>query len=193
MRDPGETIVRNVLLFPANGGTPAITPMTFSEAGSRSNPCGFYMVNVDLRGLYGEDNMYATRKEPCDIIDERSDGGAGGKYDLFHNISPALPINVAMARLVDVDPEKPGKRPLWRGDVVVVKRDEWPIKVSPGLPMDYRHVPVHISKITMCGTEYRIPWDKSAKQPERRARGGGEVGLRSPQGLATPRNGAALG
>ncbi|KAJ6545546.1 hypothetical protein B0H19DRAFT_1380134 [Mycena capillaripes] len=142
MRDPRETIVRNVLLFPANGGAPAITPMTFSEAGSRSNPCGFYMVNVDLRGLYGEDNMYATRKEPWDITDDRSDGDAGGKYDLFHNVSPELPINVAMARLVDVDPEKPGKRPLWRGDVVVVKRDEWPTAVSRGLPMDYCDVSV---------------------------------------------------
>ncbi|KAJ7487899.1 hypothetical protein FB451DRAFT_1390874 [Mycena latifolia] len=40
---------------------------------------------------------------------------------LYYNMSPGLPINLAMARLVSADPSNPGERLLWRGDVCVVR------------------------------------------------------------------------
>ncbi|KAJ7251628.1 hypothetical protein C8J57DRAFT_1238453 [Mycena rebaudengoi] len=48
-----------------------------------------------------------------------------------------------MARLVGVDPKKPGQRPLWQGDVVVVKRAEWPepSPIGAGAHMDYLDFP----------------------------------------------------
>ncbi|KAJ7019095.1 hypothetical protein C8F04DRAFT_1324313 [Mycena alexandri] len=117
MRDPHVAIVRNVLIFPADGGKPRISPMTFNEAGARANPKGFYTINPDEV--------------------------TNGAYDLFHNISPKLPVNVTMARVVGANPKKPGKRPLWRGDVVVVKTSEWPEPIAPGAGahMDYLDVP----------------------------------------------------
>ncbi|KAJ7171518.1 hypothetical protein C8R46DRAFT_1217079 [Mycena filopes] len=141
MRDPHETIVRNVLIFPADGSEPHIIPMTFSEAGAKANPYGFYTVNVDLRGLYGKRNMHAVRVFGP-IPDEQAKI-TNGEYSLFHNISPKLPINASMARIVGVDPRKPGKRPMWRGDVVVIKSAEWPgpLIIGGGSHMDYLDVP----------------------------------------------------
>jgi hypothetical protein len=55
--------------------------------------------------------MFATR------VTQLYDG-----YAVYHNLSPRLPVNLAMARVVDVDPNTPGRRPLWRGDVIVVRR-----------------------------------------------------------------------
>lgn len=142
MRDPHETIVRNVLIFPADGSEPRISPMTFSEAGAKSNPRGLYTVNVDLQSLYGNRNMHATRSHGWDMMNQETEV-TNGDYILFHNISPKLPVNITMARIVGVDPKRPGQRPLWRGDVVVVKTSEWPepIPMSAGAHMDYLDVP----------------------------------------------------
>ncbi|KAJ6552235.1 hypothetical protein DFH09DRAFT_1167428 [Mycena vulgaris] len=140
LRDPHEPIVRNVLIFPADGGNPRISPMTFNEEGARSpgrelhgasrtNPYGFYTVNVDLRSLYGERNMHATGQKGWDITDQ-PDKITDGQYNLFHNVSPKLPINATMARLVGANAKRPGERPLRRGDVVVVKRREWPAPIA---------------------------------------------------------------
>lgn len=142
VRDPHEAIVRNVILYPADGGEPRITPMTFNKEGAKANPYSFYTIHVDLRGLYGQHNMHATRHHMIDL-ENQPDKSTEGDYDLFHNISPKLPINASMARLVGVDPKRPGQRPLWRGDVVVVKRQEWPVPLVPGggLHMDYVDTP----------------------------------------------------
>jgi len=139
-------------LYPVDGGEPRITPMTFNEEGSEANPCGFYTVNVDLRGLYGECNMHATRERSWDITNQ-PDKITDGEYLVFHNISPKLPINATMARLVGVDPKKPGGRPLWRGDVVVVKTSPWPapIAIGAGDHMDYLDVPPQALELFTAG------------------------------------------
>jgi hypothetical protein len=111
LRDPHQTIIRNVIMYPADGSGARITPMQFSEDGANANPHAFYTINVDLRSLYGRSNMHATRQKTWDITNQ-PDRATEGEYQLFHNISPKLPINVTMARLVGVDPRKPGKRPL---------------------------------------------------------------------------------
>ncbi|KAJ7139283.1 hypothetical protein C8R44DRAFT_302458 [Mycena epipterygia] len=142
VRDPHEAIVRNVLLYPADGGEPHITPMTFNEEGAKANPYSLYTISVDLRRLYGQRNMYATRSQPFNV-ENQPDKNTEGEYSLFHNIGPKLPINASMARLVGVDPKRPGERPLWRGDVVLVKMKEWPSPLVPGggTHMDYVDTP----------------------------------------------------
>lgn len=142
VHDPHEAIIRNVILYPADGGEPRITPMAFNEEGANANPYGFYTINVDLRRLYGQRNMHATRQLTVDL-ENQPDKSTEGEYSLFHNISPKLPINASMARLVGVDPKKPGTRPLWRGDVVVVKMQKWPgpLVRGGGAHMDYVDAP----------------------------------------------------
>ncbi|KAJ7491333.1 hypothetical protein B0H11DRAFT_2008701 [Mycena galericulata] len=151
LRDPHETIVRNVLIIPADGGEPRITPMTFSEEGARANPHAFYTIGVDLRGLYGERNMHATRTKGGDVTNQ-PEKIVEGEYDLFFNISPKLPANVTMARIVGADPKRPGDRPLWRGDVVLVKTTEWPAPMPPGggNHMDYLDVPPQAIELFTC-------------------------------------------
>ncbi|KAJ7467868.1 hypothetical protein B0H11DRAFT_2046692 [Mycena galericulata] len=151
LRDPHETIVRNVLIIPADGGEPRITPMTFSEEGARANPHAFYTIGVDLRGLYGERNMHATRTKGGDVTNQ-PEKIVEGEYDLFFNISPKLPANVTMARIVGADPKRPGDRPLWRGDVVLVKTTEWPAPMPPGggNHMDYLNVPPQAIELFTC-------------------------------------------
>ncbi|KAJ7450820.1 hypothetical protein FB451DRAFT_1526748 [Mycena latifolia] len=123
-RDP-EIVVRNALIFPADGGDPRISPMTFNEGTVGASVYGFCIVDVDLRGLHGERNLYAMRQKGWEVTDQPDKITEGG-YVLLHNVSPKLPVNVTMARLVGADPKKPGKRPLWRGDVVVVKTVDVP-------------------------------------------------------------------
>ncbi|KAJ7119919.1 hypothetical protein C8R43DRAFT_1152109 [Mycena crocata] len=143
-RGPHEAISHDVLVFPADGSEPRITSMSFNEAGSKANPYGFYKVNVDLRGVYGMHNMYATRQKSWHIINQ-PEKVTEGDYDLFHNMSRKLPINATMARLVGVDPQKPGKRSLWRGDVVVVKMANSVVK--NGGHKDYLDVPSQVIEL----------------------------------------------
>ncbi|KAJ6491022.1 hypothetical protein C8R45DRAFT_991355 [Mycena sanguinolenta] len=159
MRDPHETIIRDVLLFPAEGGEPRILPMTFSEAGAESNPYGLYTINVDLRDLFGKKNMHATRGQGLDV-NNQPHKIMEGEYELYHNISPKLPINLSMARLIGVDPKRPGQRPLWRGDVVVVKRAEWPEYIPPGAGahMDYLDFPPHAIELV---NRFLLKWYNS--------------------------------
>lgn len=125
VHDRTRTTVCSVILYPADGGDPTLTRMVFSAEGAKAHPLhdrDRYRTNVDLRSLYGEENMFAIRSKEWGVesldLDEQ--------YALYHNISPELPINLAMARLVGADPKMPGRRPLWRGDVVVIKRSKWP-------------------------------------------------------------------
>ncbi|KAJ7499800.1 hypothetical protein FB451DRAFT_1206639 [Mycena latifolia] len=140
-RYPTQSMVRNVVLYPADGSEPCITSMLFSTEGAKAHPHDRYTVNIELQGLYGADKMFATRSRVWGVETLNPDE----QYVLYHNISPELPVNLAMARAVGVDPKTTGRRLLWRGDVVVVKRREWPddIKMwrNPGPHMDYVDIP----------------------------------------------------
>lgn len=140
-RDPRASIVRDVLLYPANGDKPHICKMTFNEAGSK-HTYGLYTTAVDLRLTYGT-HMSFTRIQRFDIQNQ-PDKNAEGDYIVYYNLSPALPANAAMALLVGINPKRPGQRPLWRGDVVVVKTQEWPlpIGIGEGAHMDYVDIPL---------------------------------------------------
>jgi hypothetical protein len=143
LRDPRETIIRNVILYPAAGEQPRIIPMTFSEDGAKALPYGgLYTIQVDLRSLYGA-NMFATRHMQWNIDDPADDRKE--RYIVYHNLSPHLPMNVMMARLVGANPRKPGRHHMWRGAVVVVKERDWsgPLTRGGGWHIDYVDIPPH--------------------------------------------------
>ncbi|KAK0492259.1 hypothetical protein EDD18DRAFT_1183614 [Armillaria luteobubalina] len=117
-----KTTTSKVLLFPANGDEPHIVDMAFSVAGAKAHPRGFYKTAVDLRGLYGKYTAGYTRLLNFNVQDHGEQ--IDGQYHLYYNISPRLPVNFAMARVVDVDPKRPNSRSMWKGDVVIVKMRE---------------------------------------------------------------------
>jgi hypothetical protein len=124
--NPRATIVRNVLLFPADGTEPRIIPKTFSEAASKANPVSFYTTSVDLRSHYGK-QMATTfvqflTSHPNPITLECNEG----EFLCYYNVSPELPINQSAGRIIGIDPIAFESKVFWRGDIIVVKAEEWP-------------------------------------------------------------------
>jgi hypothetical protein len=72
-----------------------------------------YNRTVDLLVSYG--NEYRKTRAwsvPDDVL---------GKHVLYFNMSPKLPLNRCVTRIVGVDPDALGSRLFWRGDVVVMR------------------------------------------------------------------------
>lgn len=130
-RDPHVAIDRDIVVYPASGDDPKprICKMTFNEAGA-NHPRGLYTTAIDLRSTYGS-QMRLTRFQVLDV-ENQPDKHAEGEYMFYYNLSPSLPVNAAMALIVGVNPKRPGWRPIWRGDVVVVKTQEWPDPIKMG-------------------------------------------------------------
>jgi hypothetical protein len=116
--------------------------MLFSEDGAKALPYGgdLYTIHIDLRRLYGA-NMFATRHTQWDVDDPADDRKE--RYIAYHNLSPQLPVNVTMARLVGANLSRPGRHHMWRGDVVVVRQRDWPgpFTRGAGLHIDYVDMP----------------------------------------------------
>lgn len=130
--NPRETIVRNVFFFPADGTEPRIIPKTFSEAGSKANPESFFTIAVDLRGHYRK-HMASTY---CRFVDNSPNPITlkcnEGEFIFYSNVSPELPINKSVAQVVGIDPIAFESKIFWRGDVIVVKAQDWPGPLAIG-------------------------------------------------------------
>ncbi|KAF8153633.1 hypothetical protein BJ912DRAFT_1014344 [Pholiota molesta] len=123
--NPLETIVRNVFLFPADGAEPRIVPGTFSEAASKANPVSFFTRSVDLRSHYGKQITstfckFVTNNHPLALERDK------GEYLIYSNVSPDLPLNLSAARVTGIDPVAFAAKVFWRGDIVMVKAEDWP-------------------------------------------------------------------
>ncbi|KAJ6553354.1 hypothetical protein B0H19DRAFT_1263740 [Mycena capillaripes] len=115
LRDPDPAIVRDVIFYPADGGTPCITPRQFSaKEAARTCPASG---DLDPCRLFGAQNMLATREKSCTW------GQAPNQkaYTMYWNMSPELPVNLAIARVMGADPHNLGERLLWRGDALAVR------------------------------------------------------------------------
>ncbi|KAJ7631571.1 hypothetical protein DFH06DRAFT_697872 [Mycena polygramma] len=145
-RDPLETVIRDVLLYPADGSEPRIIPMSFSHYGAKKHPSPSYTVDMDLTARYGAENMAGICTKAWNVNARDS---PDEQHVLYHNISPDLPANVALARLVGVDPKGLTERLMWRGDVFVARRRKWtePSIPAEGLHIDYVDVPLEAMKL----------------------------------------------
>ncbi|KAK0244677.1 hypothetical protein EDD85DRAFT_932713, partial [Armillaria nabsnona] len=114
-----------------------------SVAGANSHPRGFYKTAVDLRGLYGKYTAGYTRLLNFNIQDHGEQ--IDGQYHLYYNVSPRLPVNFAMTRVVGVDPKRPNSRPMWKGDVVIVKMLE-EREINGSKSMTYLDVSIAVQK-----------------------------------------------
>jgi len=117
--DKLENLVRECIVFPADGSETRIVPMiarTVTDEDTSS--LLMYSRCVDMASTFG-DSYRKTR-----VWAHRSAlGGVQSSYLFFYNLSPNLPINLNVANLIGVTPPqlKNRKRLFWRGDVVAMK------------------------------------------------------------------------
>lgn len=127
---PGGPLVRNALLYSDTHDIPSLSPMEFSATGSESHRHGG-AVAVDLGARYGN---YAADK----YLHRFPGESPGEEYLVYFNMSRHLPQNAALCKLFGVaDSKRPGKRPMFRGDVVVVKA--YTVNILEGLTATYPH------------------------------------------------------
>ncbi|KAJ7110211.1 hypothetical protein C8R43DRAFT_1113768 [Mycena crocata] len=112
---PDAAIIRDAILFPADGGTPCIAPMKFL-AREGATTSAHWSADLDIAALYRSANVVATREKSWTV----GNGGNRRAYMLLYNMSPLLPINLSMAQVVNANPTNPGQRLLWRGDAWVI-------------------------------------------------------------------------
>ena len=122
-RNPRETVFRKVLLYPATEDKPQVILKEFSKEGA-NHPHGFYTTALDLRPHYRK-HINDTRIFHIDIINQ-PEKVMEGRYAVYFNINIRLPLNRCAARVVGIDPKRPGPKPFYRGDIFVVKQQEWP-------------------------------------------------------------------
>jgi hypothetical protein len=129
LSDPLETIVRNVLIIPADGAKAHIVPKTFSEAASKARSDSIFTRIVDLRGHYGyRKHIETTHYKLINIARPSSVNRKVNKeqFIMYSNIAPELPINRSAARMLGIDPSALERTLFYRGDLVIVKSEDCP-------------------------------------------------------------------
>ncbi|KAF8626703.1 hypothetical protein AX15_004727 [Amanita polypyramis BW_CC] len=119
LNDKLEALVRKCIVFPTNGSETCIAPMVARTVTTEDiTSLGLYSRCVDMASTFGDE----LRKTQVTTF-ETTRHGAQNTYLFFYNLSPNLPINLNVTRVVGVTPShlKARKRLFWRGDLVVMK------------------------------------------------------------------------
>ena len=110
----GDTIsyeAHTCIVFTADGSGPQLKPMVTRSVAMEDNPAlQCFNRCVDLATTYGSE----VRKTRSRYTEET--------FLVFYNLSPRLPVNRTLARLVDFSLNDTSQL-FWRGDVVVMKGD----------------------------------------------------------------------
>ncbi|KAJ7118205.1 hypothetical protein C8R44DRAFT_738164 [Mycena epipterygia] len=86
------------LIHPASKhGKPRIVPMIFACRDNGVRPLGFERIDIDIAGLYGQENIFAARQTIW--RSSESELESYERYTLYHNLNPDLPVNRTMACL----------------------------------------------------------------------------------------------
>ncbi|KAJ6455921.1 hypothetical protein C8R47DRAFT_1328859 [Mycena vitilis] len=118
--DSTQTAIRNVVMYPVDGSEPRIIQRSFSHYGASQHPFPHNIdLDIELADAYGAENMAGTCAK---VLGARLPVHPYAHYVVYHNISPDLSVNLALARLVGVAPRRLGHPLLWRGDVFVIRR-----------------------------------------------------------------------
>jgi hypothetical protein len=108
------------IVFPAEGSEPRIVDMTIRTVVQGDiTQVSLYNRTVDLLGLYGSE--YRKLRARNLSLSDSEWHAIPDKYLLYYNMSPKLPLNRCIARIIGVDPNKLGSELFWRGDVVGMK------------------------------------------------------------------------
>lgn len=120
LNDKLETLVRNCIVFPADGSETRIVHMVARTVTSEdTSELGCFSRCVDMASTFGDDyrktRVMSSYTSPWD--------GFESPYILFYNLSPNLPINLNVAHAIGVTPSylKTRNHLFWRGDVVAMK------------------------------------------------------------------------
>jgi len=117
--DKLEILVRKCIVFPADGSETRLVHMvTRTVTLEDISPLGGYSRCVDMASTFGDE----YRKIRV-LAHKISRDGVQSVYLFFYNLSPNLPINLNVARVIGVTPShlKNKKQLFWRGDVVAMK------------------------------------------------------------------------
>ncbi|KAF8992051.1 hypothetical protein BDQ17DRAFT_1413515 [Cyathus striatus] len=149
LHDPRDTVIRKVLLYPADGTELRLVEMEFSEEGAK-RPFWLYTTALDLRNTYGKSiggtriHIFNVTNQPPELaINE------GGDHVMHFNIDIRLPINLSVSRLIGINPKHPGHRPMFRGDLIFTREDNWPppIVIGGGAHRNYFDVDASFRQI----------------------------------------------
>ena len=133
LNDRLESLVRQCIVFPANGSETCIVPMVARTVTIDDDITSLKLHSrcVDMVSTFGDEyrKMQVTAHKS-------TLNGVQITHLFFYNLSPNLPINLNVARVIGVTPShlKTKKRLFWRGDVVVMKvqpeseRIDWIVK-----------------------------------------------------------------
>jgi hypothetical protein len=117
INDTYVTYTRKCVVFPAQDLEPRVIDMTIRTV-TQKDTCEAccYSRTVDLLDTYGSEHRKTrtyTRPPPT----------GPDRYMVHYNMSPRLPLNRCVARVLDIDPDtnNVGSKPFWRGDVVAMK------------------------------------------------------------------------
>ena len=119
INDKLEILVRKCIVFPADGSETRLVHMVARTVTVEDiPPLAGYSRCVDMASTFGDE----YRKTQV-LAYKISRDGVQSTYLFFYNLSPNLPINLSIARVIGVTPShlKSRKRLFWRGDVVAMK------------------------------------------------------------------------
>ena len=119
INDKLEILVLKCIVFPADGSETRLVHMVARTVTVEDiPPLAGYSRCVDMASTFGDE----YRKTQV-LAYKISRDGVQSTYLFFYNLSPNLPINLSIARVIGVTPShlKSRKRLFWRGDVVAMK------------------------------------------------------------------------
>ena len=107
-----ESYTRKCLVLPSEGSEPRLVDMTIRTT-TQDDISRIYSRTLDLRVSYGIEYR-KTRVWPASNV-------IPGKHLLYFNMSPKLPLNRCLARILYTNPDNLESKLFWRGDVVMMR------------------------------------------------------------------------
>lgn len=118
INDSYVTYTRKCVVFPAHGSEPRVVDKTFRTITEEDiSNVRRYNRPADLLDIYGSE--YRKIRAHC----LKSSALIPDEYVFYYNMSPKLPLNRCVARLLDIDPDTDNIGLFWRGDVVAIKHE----------------------------------------------------------------------
>ena len=109
-----STHIRKCIVFPAEGSEPRLVNMTTRLSTNEDVvDARLHRRTVDLRATYGSEYLKMRVWAFIEYVP--------GKYMFYLNMSPKLPLNRCVARIVGENLDNLESQLFWRGDVVVMK------------------------------------------------------------------------